>query len=98
VAFFGEPVWSLAAASAFGGLAFLLGIDLDETAMLGDAGANPLGGVLGLGLGMSLEGVGLWAAVVVVIALNLASERWSFSKVIDRTPPLRALDRLGRRG
>ena len=32
-----------------------------------------------------------------LIALNLASERVSFSAVIDRTPGLRQLDRLGRR-
>jgi hypothetical protein len=32
-----------------------------------------------------------------VLALNLASEAVSFSKVIDRVGPLRALDRAGRR-
>jgi hypothetical protein len=36
-------------------------------------------------------------ALVAVLALNLASEKVSFSRVIERTPPLRALDRLGRR-
>ena len=34
--------------------------------------------------------------LAVVAALNLASEVVSFTKVIDRTPPLRYLDRLGR--
>ena len=33
--------------------------------------------------------------VVVLAALNLASEAVSFSDVIGRTPPLRWLDRLG---
>jgi len=33
---------------------------------------------------------------VVLLLLNVASERVSFGAVIDRTPPLRALDRLGR--
>jgi hypothetical protein len=33
----------------------------------------------------------------VLVLLNLASERVSFSAVIDRTPGLRHLDRLGRR-
>ena len=34
---------------------------------------------------------------LVLVVLNLASERVSFSSVIDRTPGLRQLDRLGRR-
>jgi hypothetical protein len=34
--------------------------------------------------------------LVVVAGLNLASERVSFSRVIDRTAPLRWLDGLGR--
>jgi hypothetical protein len=31
------------------------------------------------------------------VALNVAAEVVSLSSVIDRTPPLRILDRLGRR-
>ena len=34
---------------------------------------------------------------VALVLLNLASERVSFTKVIDATPGLRHLDRLGRR-
>jgi hypothetical protein len=33
----------------------------------------------------------------VLVMLNLASEAVSFSRVIDAVPPLRALDRAGRR-
>ena len=61
----------------------LLVPDLRERCMLGDAGANPLGAAVGVG--------------VVLAALNVASEVVSFSKVIDQVPPLRFLDRLGRR-
>jgi hypothetical protein len=32
----------------------------------------------------------------VVAALNVVAELVSFSRVIDRVPPLRALDRFGR--
>jgi hypothetical protein len=35
--------------------------------------------------------------LLVVAGLNLTSEVVSFSRVIDRVPPLRTLDRLGRR-
>jgi hypothetical protein len=93
---FGEPVWGLAAAGSLGALLGTLGYDLSERAMLGDAGANPLGAVLGLGLAAALDQKGRWIAVVVLLALNLASERWSFSKAIEKTPFLKALDRIGR--
>ncbi len=70
--------------------------DLGEQGMLGDAGANAMGAVAGLLVvsGLSLAGLLIYAAVV--LALNLLSERVSFSAVIDRTPWLRRLDELGR--
>ncbi len=83
-------------AAVVGGAVGLLVPDLRERLMLGDAGANPVGGVLGLGVVLvASPGVRL-AALVVVGGLNLLSERVSFSRVIDRVPPLRYLDRLGR--
>lgn len=88
--------WAIAAAGAIGALLACLPMDLGERAMLGDAGANPLGALLGLGLAVSLGG-GRWLAVVILVALNLASERWSFSAAIARTPWLQRLDQLGRR-
>ena len=45
------------------------------------------------------DGAGPWERLVVLVclvALNAAAEVVSFSKVIDRTPPLRWFDRLGR--
>jgi UDP-N-acetylmuramyl pentapeptide phosphotransferase/UDP-N-acetylglucosamine-1-phosphate transferase len=70
--------------------------DLGERVMLGDSGANAVGALLGLRLA-SIPGraprAGLLAAVV---ALTLASEKVSFTKVIEATPGLRELDRLGR--
>lgn len=93
----GDPSWAVAAAGLFGALAGCVPLDLRERAMLGDAGANPLGAVIGLGLGLSLPEYPRVAAIAVLVALNLASERWSFSRGIERVPALRALDALGRR-
>jgi UDP-GlcNAc:undecaprenyl-phosphate/decaprenyl-phosphate GlcNAc-1-phosphate transferase len=77
------------------GLALLVP-DLREQLMLGDAGANVLGAALGLGLVLTTGPDVRLGALGLVLALNLASEVVSFSRVIDRVPPLRWLDRLGR--
>jgi UDP-N-acetylmuramyl pentapeptide phosphotransferase/UDP-N-acetylglucosamine-1-phosphate transferase len=69
--------------------------DLRERCMLGDTGANALGAVVGLGLVVANGSVGQWVALAVIVGLNLLSEKVSFSRVIDATPPLRWLDRLG---
>ena len=94
---FGDAGWAMASAGLIGALVACLPFDLGERAMLGDAGANPLGGALGLGLALSLDGLGRWAAVAVLLLVNLASERWSFSALIAANPWLHRLDRLGRR-
>ena len=70
--------------------------DLGERAMLGDAGANAMGALAGFLLAWRSP---LWLLAVlamVFLALNLASERVSFSDVIERTTFLRWLDGLGR--
>jgi UDP-GlcNAc:undecaprenyl-phosphate/decaprenyl-phosphate GlcNAc-1-phosphate transferase len=74
----------------------LLWPDLRERLMLGDTGANVLGATLGLAVVLTTAASTRTTVLVVVLALNLLSERVSFSRVIDRTPPLRLLDRLGR--
>lgn len=75
----------------------LLAPDLREQLMLGDAGANVLGAAVGLGVVLTVGAVGEALVVAVLFALNVASERVSFSKVIASVAPLRALDLLGRR-
>jgi hypothetical protein len=42
------------------------------------------------------RGWGRWAAVAGVVALNIAGERRSLGEIIERTPGLAELDRLGR--
>lgn len=77
--------------------AALLVPDLREQLMLGDTGANVLGATLGLAVVTTTAPSTRVVVFVIVLALNLLSERVSFSRVIERTPPLRAFDRLGRR-
>jgi hypothetical protein len=71
--------------------------DLGERAMLGDAGANALGAMLGAAAAASLPRPGRIAVLAGIVALTAASEKVSFTKVIQRTPPLHWLDMLGRR-
>ena len=66
--------------------------------MLGDVGANVVGGVLGAGVVIATAPATRNAVLVAVLALNLLSERVSFSLVIDRVGPLRWLDRVGTGG
>ncbi|MBV9951848.1 MAG: hypothetical protein JO291_07835 [Acidimicrobiia bacterium] len=75
----------------------LLLFDLREELMLGDAGANPLGAMLGFGVVLASPLAIRVAALAFVVVLNVASEIVSFSAVIDRNPLLRGLDRLGRK-
>jgi len=78
-----------------GGLA--LPADLREHGMLGDAGANALGALVAAAAVRTLPAPARVAALLGVAGLTLASERVSFSRVIDATPALRALDGIGRR-
>jgi Glycosyl transferase family 2 len=76
----------------------LLPYDLAERAMLGDAGSNAFGAVLGLKSVDRFHGWTRWAAIGALAGLNILGERTSIGRLIERTPGLRELDRLGRRG
>lgn len=75
----------------------LLWADLREELMLGDAGSNVLGAALGLGVVATCGRLTEAIVLLVLLALNAASERVSFSKVIAAVAPLRAIDMAGRR-
>jgi len=93
----GGPGAARAVAGPAGAALALLPEDLGERAMLGDAGANALGAMLGCAAAVSLPRPARVALLAGVVALTVASEKASFTKVIERTPPLRWLDTLGRR-
>jgi UDP-GlcNAc:undecaprenyl-phosphate GlcNAc-1-phosphate transferase len=79
------------------GALIVLPFDLRETAMLGDGGANLLGFAAGVGLYAVLPDPWVAVAAGAAVALNVLAEIVSFSRVIERTPPLRWVDALGRR-
>ena len=85
------------AATAAGCAAVALPDDLGERSMLGDAGANALGAVLGLAAATRASRGGLALRLAALTALTLASEKVSFTRVIESTPLLRELDAAGRR-
>lgn len=85
------------AAGAVGAAAAMLPTDLKERVMLGDCGANGLGAVLGVALAARTGWVERAAILTAIGALTAASEKVSFTEVIQRTPGLRELDALGRR-
>jgi UDP-N-acetylmuramyl pentapeptide phosphotransferase/UDP-N-acetylglucosamine-1-phosphate transferase len=75
----------------------VLPADLRERTMLGDAGANGLGAVLGVtAVARSGDGAGVPLLLAAVVAATLLSEVVSYSRIIDAVPPLRWADRLGR--
>jgi hypothetical protein len=70
--------------------------DLREMTMLGDAGANALGAVLGYGSVGKLTARGQLFAIAALAGLTAAGEARSLGELIERTPVLSRLDRLGR--
>lgn len=94
----GDLLWAAGSGAALA----MLPPDLGERAMLGDCGANAAGALLGSAVvtatgtrarGRTTRG----ALLALVVALTLASERVSFTRVIEATPVLRELDAAGRR-
>ena len=88
--------WVVSSAAAWGALAAVLPADLAERVMLGDSGANAIGAVAGVGLALALPEPGRIVAIVILLTLTAASERWSFSRIIESTSWLRRIDEMGR--
>lgn len=74
----------------------VLPADLGEKVMLGDAGANALGALLGFQLAASTTPATRAGILGVLVILTAASEKVSFTQVIEATPVLREFDRWGR--
>ena len=70
--------------------------DHREMTLLGDAGSNALGAVLGLRSVELFAGRRRWALIGALSLLTAAGEHRSIGRTIEATPVLRELDRLGR--
>ena len=70
--------------------------DLREMCMLGDAGSNALGALLGWSSVDRLTGRGRWIAIGALAGLTALGERTSLGRVIEQTPVLRGVDDWGR--
>ena len=87
---------SAAAATAAGASLGVVGEDLAATSMLGDTGANAAGALIGLAVVERTGLAGRLGALVGLAALTLASERVSFTRVIEGHALLRRVDEWGR--
>lgn len=82
--------------AALGPLLATWRFDIGEQGMLGDAGANSMGAFLGYLFATALP---LWALVIftiVLFAVNMLSDKVSFSALVDRSSLLTAFDQWGR--
>jgi hypothetical protein len=93
----GAQLSAAMAGAAAGAAVAALPADLAGRSMLGDTGANSAGALLGTALVARSGHRGRLVALAVVTVLTLASEKVSFTTVIESTPGLRELDALGRR-
>lgn len=70
--------------------------DASEQGLMGDAGSNAMGAFLGYFICTTMPLAGIAAVAFVLLALNLLSERVSYSALIARVPVLAWIDGLGR--
>jgi UDP-GlcNAc:undecaprenyl-phosphate GlcNAc-1-phosphate transferase len=92
--------WTVAPLELLGPLvpAVVLGAayTLRERAMLGDTGSNYIGALAGIWIVVSLDETGRLVALGVILLLTAYGEFRSLGALIERVPPLRFLDSLGR--
>jgi UDP-GlcNAc:undecaprenyl-phosphate/decaprenyl-phosphate GlcNAc-1-phosphate transferase len=82
--------------AAIGAVLVALPFDLRERAMLGDAGANALGAMIGVATVLDSSHTFRLVALVLLLIVTIAGARPGLSRVIDSVGPLRRLDAAGR--
>jgi len=96
VAFLADGGASLPALPGLAAALALMGWDLREEGVLGDAGANALGALAGWSLVAALPPAGILGALVGLAWLHLEAEHRSLSRRIAGSSFLNWLDHLGR--
>jgi len=71
-------------------------LTLRDRAMLGDTGSNVAGAIVGVWLLTELSQTGRFVALGVVLAITIFGEFRSISGFIEKFPPLRFIDSVGR--
>lgn len=87
---------AIAVSVVLGATAVVLVDDVRERIMLGDTGANAIGAAIGALVVATTSPTTRAVVAGGLFLLTVVSERVSFSRVIEATPPLRAIDRIGR--
>lgn len=80
-----------------GSALLLLMVDLAKRAMLGDIGANVIGAVIGFFMVVLTPMMVKVIILAILVILNLITEKFSLNNIIEKFPPLRWFDYLGRR-
>lgn len=93
----GDHPGGISAGAALGMITKALPADLSAREMLGDTGANALGAHLGTAAAMRAPLSRKMTILGAIMALTIASEKVSFSKVIAQNSVLCALDNWGRK-
>jgi UDP-N-acetylmuramyl pentapeptide phosphotransferase/UDP-N-acetylglucosamine-1-phosphate transferase len=83
-------------AAAIGAVLLALPFDLRERAMLGDAGANALGALLGVSTVLDSTHTFRLVALGLLVLVTAVGARPGLSRVIESVGPLRRFDRAGR--
>ncbi len=81
---------------SLGVIAAAFTVDAAGLTMLGDTGANALGSLLGTAAALDASRSELALSLALLAGLTLASEKVSFTEVIESTPGLRELDAWAR--
>ena len=84
------------AAVVLGALLAFLPADLKARAMMGDAGSNTLGVVIGITAAAALDGYYRVGYLVLVLLVHIITEKFSLTRIISANPVLNYLDLLGR--